>query len=470
LPLEIYRDLCYNIEIMPEKYAFTSHPSEQYAVDEHLFNRFADIATFQAYEYLGGSSAYRKEQKAKFLNGEIRNPELDYPELDMNKLDDLEAELLTQKVDLLGNEQNETVKQVYRWRLNEKIAEARLLKATLNGDMRRFARYSEFVYGMPSKEAFEYTVARIREKAQGALSSENDELRRAAEVLLAELPEVKMDTERALPEEDALELAHRQVLEEFSDVINLPVDGDEIEAEGIKEAFEQAIEHLKGDGWDVVIDPDASNISINQERKTARIPEDRRVSKDKLIGLLVHEIGTHIARRINGERSKLKILSLGLDRYEVGEEGVTTLREQAIKNKVEDFAGEPRHLSISLAVGIDGQPRDFRGVYEIIKKLYYFENLVNGKEPEEALTKAQAKAWSGTIRTFRGTDCKTPGVCFTKDIIYREGNISVWDVVQNNPEEMLRFSIGKYDPANSRHIAVLEQLGISDKDLQKLQS
>jgi hypothetical protein len=126
-------------------------------------------------------------------------------------------------------------------------------------------------------------------------------------------------------------------------------------------------------------------------------------------------------------------------------------------------------LSISLALGLDGRPRDFRGVYEIMEKLHYFENIVEGKAPDEALTKAQTKAWAGTLRTFRGTDCSTPGVCFTKDIIYREGNISVWDIVKAKPEEMLRFSIGKYDPANSRHIAVLEQLGITDADLQQLQ-
>jgi hypothetical protein len=454
---------------MPEAINLPTSLPENGTVDEHLFNRFLEVATFQAYEYLGGSSAFREEQKKKFIDGEIRNPELDYPELDINHLNAIETELLTQKADVLAHEQNETVKQVYRWRINEKIAEARLLKATLNGDMRRFARYSEYVYGVPSEEVFEYTVSKIREKAQEALSSDNGELRNSAQALLAVLPEVSAVSEQALPDQELIEHAHRQVSEEFSDLINLPVDGDEIDAEGIKSAFDQAIEQLDGDGWEVVIDPEASNISINQEKKTARIPEDRKVSKEKLVGLIVHEIGTHVARRINGERSKLKLLSLGLDRYEVGEEGVTTLREQSIKNKVDDFAGEPRHLSISLALGLDGRPRDFRGVYEIMEKLHYFENIVEGKAPDEALTKAQTKAWAGTLRTFRGTDCSTPGVCFTKDIIYREGNISVWDIVKAKPEEMLRFSIGKYDPANSRHIAVLEQLGITDADLQQLQ-
>ena len=55
-------------------------------------------------------------------------------------------------------------------------------------------------------------------------------------------------------------------------------------------------------------------------------------------------------------------------------------------------------------------------------------------------------------------------------MIYREGNIGVWDVIRNNPDEMTRFSVGKYDPSNSRHIYVLDQLGISDEDLITLDS
>jgi hypothetical protein len=72
------------------------------------------------------------------------------------------------------------------------------------------------------------------------------------------------------------------------------------------------------------------------------------------------------------------------------------------------------------------------------------------------------------VRTFRGSDCKTAGACFTKDIIYREGNMGVWDLVKTNPEEMKQFNIGKYDPTNKRHMWVLAKLGITDSDLASL--
>ncbi len=119
-----------------------------------------------------------------------------------------------------------------------------------------------------------------------------------------------------------------------------------------------------------------------------------------------------------------------------------------------------------MAYGLDGHPRDFRQVFEILKKYFYFKNLISQKTPEEAIQLAKNNAWEICVRTFRGTTCHSPGVCFSKDIIYREGNIGVWDVIRENPEELTRFSVGKYNPANLRHIWVLNQLGISEQDLE----
>jgi hypothetical protein len=85
-----------------------------------------------------------------------------------------------------------------------------------------------------------------------------------------------------------------------------------------------------------------------------------------------------------------------------------------------------------------------------------------------AQKKATNSAWSVTVRAFRGTDSKTPGACFTKDIIYREGNIAIWETLHKNLPEMQRWNVGKYDPSNPRHLWVLDQLGITDADLKNL--
>ena len=131
------------------------------ALDKEWYRRFVEEGSFQAYEYLDGDKAFRDEEKRKFLAGETENPTLDYPKIDREQLGAREEALLSLKKDVLARESDPTVKQVYRWRINEKLAEVRLLRATADGDMERFARYSKFVYGEPSKEIF----VKLRDRA-----------------------------------------------------------------------------------------------------------------------------------------------------------------------------------------------------------------------------------------------------------------------------------------------------------------
>lgn len=461
----------------------TENENQNIAYDEHLYEPFLRAASLQAYEYLSGDSKYRNEQKRQFIAGEINNPELDYPDINIESIKNTEMELISMKKDIISNEQNEVVRQAYRWRLNEKIAEIRMLKSTANindpemtetdllNNMRRFKKYSEFIYGKPSPDIFAYTSNSIYQDAQQFANSENPEIKQAATDLIQVLPEMYQPKITDLPNSETVEYAHQQTVKELGDLIEIPAEITKLDAQQIQEAFETAIDRAGGDGWKVEIDEKSSKtaVSVNQEEKQVNIPQSRMVTKSKLAGLIVHEIGTHVTRRTNGERSKLKLLGLGLDRYESGEEGIANMREQAIANKMNEFRGLDGQLAIGLALGLDGQPRDFRQVYDTLEKYYLFKNLISKKELPEATEKAQNSAWNRTVRTFRGTDCKTPGVCFTKDIVYREGNIGVWDVIKNNPEEMLRFNVGKYDPANSRHLWILEQLGITDQDLLDLE-
>jgi hypothetical protein len=112
-------------------------------------------------------------------------------------------------------------------------------------------------------------------------------------------------------------------------------EGKKYDANEIAEIFEKALSNLQAEDWDVSIDTNRTAINVSHEEKEVKVPESRSLSEQKLRGLVLHEIGTHVARRLKGERSRLQILGLGLDRYERGEEGVATIKEQIIKNEVE---------------------------------------------------------------------------------------------------------------------------------------
>ena len=438
---------------MPEQ---DKNSAQEKFLDDSWYEKFKEIGAFQDFEFLTGEKNYREQQKDSFFSGEIENPSLDYPELNKVNFDQKEKDLLDLKSEILKNESNEVVKQLYRWKLNEKIAELRMLKATKENDDKRFSRYSQFIYGTPEKQIYEYTLSQAKKVIDKKLSDPDPFICEAAKRLNKKLFEALMENENKINPSD-YNLPQ----------IKLSQESIDYSAEEIKQAFEKTLNNLQVLGWEVIIDKEGryTGINVSQEKKKINIPESARLKQSQLEAMIEHEIGTHVLRRERGERSKLKLLGLGLDRFLKGEEGIATYKEQGVRG-TKEFTGFDGHFAISLATGLDGKKRNFREVFEILRD-YYFIN--SRKNKNEALKYAKESAWIRCLRTFRGTSCKTPGTCLTRDIVYREGNIGVWNVVKNNPEEIRRFSVGKYDPANPRHIWILEQLGITDDDLQKLE-
>jgi hypothetical protein len=427
----------------------------QEKLDARWYKRFEE-ASFEDYEKLTGNKEVRENQKDKFLSGEIENPTLDYPELNTFNLDERENALLSLKADILEMEQNEVVKKIYRTKINETLATLRMLRATKNGDDRRFSRYADFIYGKPNAEDVAYIVEHVKQLIDQNTDSEDTEKQAAARRL--EVIFNRITVTRA---------------EEGADASILP-NGQNIlgKLESVDEAvsvFEEALQEIGASNWEVVIDTETgiSNFSVSQEHKLVRVPSEeklktRNISKKKLQGLIEHEIKTHVARRINGERSKLQLLGLGLDRYIKAEEGIATYAEQQVTG-AKEFAGIPRFLSIALAKGLSGEKLDFRKTHSIMSDY----RLLSSPKKDTTREHAQIIAYNDCVRIFRGSTCSTPGAVYPKDMSYFS-NRAIWTLVSKDSEVVEKFSIGKYDPNNNEHVALLTQLGILDTDLEKL--
>src|SRR5690606_27075201 len=130
--------------------------------------------------------------KQKFVSDEIINPVLDYPNIDLERIQDIEENLIAFR-DLLKGDSvvypdgipQDWIEKISRYdyasrtayisKLNEKIAELRLLKATSllspisQSDsvefqaiiVNRFKRYTEFIYGKPNKDIFSLTLQEV---------------------------------------------------------------------------------------------------------------------------------------------------------------------------------------------------------------------------------------------------------------------------------------------------------------------
>jgi len=425
-------------------------------LDARWFKRF-EAVSFEDYEKLSGSEKSRKEEKEKFLAGDIDSPNLDYPELETFDIEGREAELLSLKDDVLELEQNEAVKKIYRTKINELLATLRMLQATKNGDDRKFSRYADFIYGKPEAGDMNYIVGSVQELIVANEGSEDVSKQEAAhrlQELFSTIP-VQID-----------EGVGRDILPEGESI-----EGKVESIEETVKAFGEALREIGADDWVIEVDSEKglSNFSVSQEHKIVRIPAEdklhaRGITKKKLKGLTAHEIKTHVARRHNGEHTKLQLLGLGLDRYLKAEEGIAMYAEQQVTG-AKDFAGIPRFLSIALAKGLTGDKLDFKQTQEIMTDYRLLSSPKKDVTPEHAA----GLAYNDCVRIFRGTTCSTPGAVYPKDMSYF-GNRAIWTLVSKDSDVVQSFTIGKYDPNNNEHVALLTELGILDSDLEKLEN
>jgi len=432
--------------------SFENLSRKENALDERWFDRFAELS-FETYSLLDGDSEVRIAEKNKFLAQDFGNPTLDYPKLKGFDFIAREVSLLNLKAEIIDNEDDITIREIYRTKINESLAELRMLKSTIEGNDKKFNRYSTFVYGAPDEVNTSIMASILQEKVERGKTPVKQEaaanLRPILEVLVPVVPE------RGPP------------LLEIEDSKERVATVDEVVS-----AFTQALQDVgAGDAWRVVVSNDIgiSNFRVSQKNKEVSIPGHKIVGmlSQTMRAFLQHEVFGHVARRVAGENSKLKLLALGLDRYEKGEEGVATRLEQLEKG-ADTFSHPERYFAISLARGeVDGIKRDFRQTFNVLKQ-YYVAVLLSSQTGPTLEDKAADSAWRLCVRTFRGTTGSTPGTVYTKDLNYFVGNKETWALVKTDEKVVRYFSIGKFDAANSRHVGWLMKLGITDQSLKNI--
>ncbi len=411
------------------------------------------------YEYL----RYTNERGIKdvFISGERAEAHLVYKDAVLacpaERLEDVEAFEA-----VVGVYEDEVVRRAYTAKLEKTRFKYQLLLAASQGDDTAVHAASVRTYGAPREDIFFYSLRGLRDDIErvSARYGTNPVVREALDildVLTTVVPMRPMSFEAIiLP------------MLETSDVA-LSCSAKEIQS-----LFVEACARHRITNWTVVIDAPGERVTFNtnQEYRTIFIPSDEDLmvrkhplTKRRVDALIAHEVGTHIVRRERGAESPLALLGAGLAGYLRGEEGIATYAEQ-IHLGASDFAGGLGYLAVGWASGLDGTPRTFRMLYEVLIPYFLMvilrKTIAGHETPDMHFVKELAKrqAWARCVRTFRGTSGDTPGVCYTKDIVYREGNIAMWELIQKDPTWVDKFSLGKYDPANEEHVAIVRDLGL----------
>ena len=430
------------------------------AFDEAIFKKYHN-AKVSVLSSVKPDLATLTKTKKLFLSGEISEPILTYQK--NIKIDYDKPEQLLHELSLEISEDNELpqiIREQYDLVVTEKLMKIQMLRQTQSlalgkdvvSSMELFQKCSDSLYGEIESDIFCQVIQSIERDVCRVISDPKFPAANvAAGNRLLSLIKIYTVTQKQYT---SLEVTPKILVKRSPAVTD---------ADTLKEIFEQGlVEYGIDSGWKVVVDVKGtrSTISVSYDLQTIYLPSTeqllnrskrKRLTASRIRGLIAHEIGTHVVRKMNGENSRLKLLGSGLYQYEQGEEGLATYREQSAMS-LHGYAGLEAYLAIGLAKGFDGGGlKNFAQVHAILTDYYQVMEKTTD-------THAKELAWNRCVRIFRGTSGTIPGVVFSKDIIYRHGNIRHWEAVQNNDLAEINIDSGKFDPTNKNHITFLKKL------------
>lgn len=416
------------------------------AIDAVWFDKLTkSIKRIDDFEMLTKSLQVNLLEKERFLEDEVENPEFKYYYKDdkfekVSNYEELVKEIETE-------EKNDTVKELYLDKVGAQVTRLKMMQASQVHDDKEFYRLSSALYGKPKMSYFAYIAKRLTERSeQNDVAWKESSAKRIHKLLS------KIDTSKVTYSNDVLpEIFHEKNERSLS-------------PKAVKQIFSAVLEQYKIAGWRVIIDTTENRrrFSVLPGSKEIYIPSsgnlvDRSLPLTRLRAEAIaqHEVGVHVRRASEGAKQPLQLLALGLPGYLRGEEGIASYVQQQIEG-AEEYYGFDRYLAASVAVGLDGEPRDFRAVYSIMYDYFVLTSTEDSLDKDRVIS----AAWDSTLRVFRGTSAHTPGCIFTRDLAYLEGNIGVWQLMVDKPQVFDSLFIGKFDPLNKKHVTALQSLGI----------
>ena len=405
-------------------------------------------------------------QKSAFLAGEIRNPDHVYDKLDAIDFDQAARHIQQVGDDILKNPNLDPKhRQVYEQFVTGYLSKTHLMelardyKHETDADKKAAIKeaYMDLnieLYGKPDEATYRSLLQEKLDRIdQKQLSGNALTIRDELAGILDYTPSSEK-RERFAPSSDTVEWMHTVAESLYGGMLNHVPDNETFSPEEVQTIFSEIIEQEFGEAaaeWHVDIEP-AKSINVKTAEKRIVIPEDRAtISQAALKGLVVHEIGVHMLRSVNGYETDLMPLATGLNDYYDSEEGLGVVMEQALSGKFKESGTEP-YLTAGLAYY---DKKDFRDTFEAKWRLTVLASATPDTEiTEEAIAKAKNTAYSSVMRSMRGTD-ELP---WFKDLAYYNGVMAVWQHLESIKGDDLKFTfvlMGKADSANKEHERIL---------------
>lgn len=397
------------------------------------------------------------------------SPDLRHKDFDIASLAKPLALLQKLRQEIVDKEHNPFIAQAYAQRIDEVILNNDILIAAVRGDKAGFAKANHALYGRPNVKLFKAECAWLHSYARQYARSPNEYVRQCAHELMAAIPRYRSGSHKNLFPGNAIfqrvRRMHYKPAGYFDSLLGGSPIPEYVDAEQGDPILQNAIQTI---GADYGIADSADELwGIVHHQRTVVRPANFHLPRAEFIGLVAHEIGSHLLERCNGRRQALRLLEIGLDRYEAGNEGRAFLREQLAYTSPYDMQHQPgfeyivlKHLAISLGIGLADRPYSFRKLYDtMLPVCNFFQILRQPDNPVYAQETAKSETWQLLVRVLKGTDGH--GGAYLKDIVYLEGNVRAWQAARRNPEIILFGDNGKFDIARRDHLTLLSAAGLT---------
>lgn len=437
------------------------------AADQQWFDTLLPY-NFELFTVLGAPhqliNRYQKQFQSKPFNPDLRPQHLAASKLH-NAIDGLRQ----LQAEIEAKETNQAIRQAYSLKIDELVIQNQLLLASIGNDRQAFAECNAQLYGRPDNKLFAAACAWVRQQAANAISSPqtNTTLQQAALSVLQHIPDLHGSIEHIVPNDQlfkqlrAMHFAPGGYIDSLfgQDAIAEHItaaNGDDITRAVIRRLeSEYSLQDSTDELWGVV----------HSEQAVVR-PVKLDVSRASFMGIVAHEIGSHLLERENGLRQPLRLLSIGLDRYESNNEGRAFLREQIMHHSPYDMLNQAdwRHIiqlyiAAALGAGIHGKPYDFQSLHAVLYPVCLLFHCT--EQPDSmayAARRAADEAWHICVRIAKGTDGQ--GGAYLKALAYLDGNVACWRLAERNPELIFLGDAGKLNLCRNDHLDILRSLNI----------
>jgi hypothetical protein len=437
----------------------------QPALDEHWFNRLMPFNE-ELFTALGAShqqiEAYRQQFEDRPFNPDLR-PE----QVDINAHTQRNQQLSALRADIESQEGNPAISRAYCQKIDELIDQNRLLIASKQNDRETFDELNRSLYGMPEAATFADACAWLRQTADTSYNSQVEQVQAAARAVLDVIPDLNGSAQHIIPDDHVFKTIRERhfaaggYIEQLFGEQVIPDRVTATEGDPITRA---AIGHI-GSNYQLIDSTDELWGVVHSQQVVVR-PKGLDVSRRGFMGIVAHEIGSHLLERQNGLRQPLRLLSAGLDRYDSLNEGRAFLREQIMLHSPYEMLGEPDweyiillYLSTAFGAGLYQHPYDFKTLHAaMLPVCTLFQSLRQPDNPVYAQLKANDEAWHLCVRAAKGTD--GTGGAYLKSHVYLSGNLLAWRLAADDPDVIFWGDAGKFDFSRADHRDIVDSFGI----------